>query len=172
MATKKIIYFTAGPTPTATELAEIAVLNAKILPGYDIKVKNTLANNVYGYGIEVSDFVAGTIPTAYAGVTDYGKVDAARPNLFDIWPKTGAVAAAGGTLQLYPVKVTGLDVGSLSATAQPTLVGYVSSDTGKATVHATSGLVTGVGAGATTITATYTYATGKTITATSVITAS
>jgi len=171
MATKKIIYFTAGPTPTATELSEIAVLNDKTLPGFDIKVKNGAGDNSYGYGIEASDFVAGTIPTAYNAVTDYGKIDTARPALFAIWPKAGAVAAAAGTLQLHPSKILGNDVSSLVATDQLVDVTYVSGTPAKATVDV-DGLVTGAagGTGVVTITGTYTYASGKTITATSAIT--
>lgn len=67
----KIIYFTAGPVPTVDELADIAALNASILPAYEVAVRNTLANNSYGAGPEAADFVAGTIPTAYSDAEDY-----------------------------------------------------------------------------------------------------
>jgi hypothetical protein len=71
----KVIYFTAGPVPTVGELADIAALNASILPAYDVAVRNSLANNSYGAGPEDADFVAGTIPTAYNDAETYPVID-------------------------------------------------------------------------------------------------
>jgi len=169
--TDKFIYFTEDAEPTSTSLNAIARLRALITPAFDLHVRNGSASSEFGHGIEDCDIVAGSIPTEYQGIefTDYGDVSASRPLLFDIWPKT-ANCDHEGTLQLYPVKVTGSNPLDLVSAIVPSNVAYTSSNTGKATVHATSGLVTGVAAGQTTITATYTYADGKTVTATSVIT--
>ncbi len=69
MATQKVIYFTAGITATAPELAEIALLNAAAIPAYEVHVFNALASPQYGSGKAAADFVAGTPPVAYAAVT-------------------------------------------------------------------------------------------------------
>jgi hypothetical protein len=171
MATKKILYFTAGPVPTAGELADIDVLNTLILPGYSIGVRNGAESGSFGAGIEATDFVAGTVPTAFNARPAYGFIDALRPLVFDVWPKTAAIVGTA-TKQLYPVKISGTDIANLASALVTANIGYVSSDETKATVHATSGLITGVAAGTSTITATLTYATGKTITATCVVTVS
>lgn len=64
----KIIYFTAGVTPTAPELAEIAGLNAAAAPKYQVIVKrgDAQVSQSYGHGIDDADFVAGTPPSAYS----------------------------------------------------------------------------------------------------------
>ncbi len=67
MATKKVIYFTAGINATAGELADIAKLNAAAEPQYEVIVANGAANAKYGETNRLipSDFVAGTIPGIY-----------------------------------------------------------------------------------------------------------
>ena len=67
MATKKILYFTAGITATAPELAEIAKLNAVTEPQYQVIVMNGSANAKYGETDRLvpGDFVAGTVPELY-----------------------------------------------------------------------------------------------------------
>lgn len=165
---KKILYFTAGETATATELAEIAALNALTVPGYSVGVRNATKVNT----VETCDLKAGSAPAAYAAIPAYGTIDAARPLKFDLWPATGTIAALA-TLQLVAIATTGASLDAVATaeiTAEATVT-YASSDETKATVSAT-GLVTGVAAGTTTITATYTYAVGKTITDTCVITVS
>lgn len=69
--TKKVIYFTAGLTPTSPELAEIASFTeAMLTASYAVVIRNgnqpTLAN------LEEADYVAGTVPTDYA---DYDVID-------------------------------------------------------------------------------------------------
>lgn len=167
--TKKIIYFTAGPTPTSTELAEIAALNAKTIPGYTVAVRNTLESNSYGAGIESTDSVAGTVPTAYNALPNYGVPNALRPAALQALPDTHSMAVAA-TKQLQVLKATGDDISALvlaDVTAVSTT--YATSDAAKATVSA-GGLVTAVATGTATITATHTYTSGKTITDTMVIT--
>lgn len=81
MATQKIIFFTAGPVATPGELADIEQLNALTGARYDVKVRNGgLSGGMnYGAGIEDTDFVAGTIPTAYSDAEDYPVIDPDAP---------------------------------------------------------------------------------------------
>ncbi|AEX56097.1 hypothetical protein KL1_00013 [Burkholderia phage vB_BceS_KL1] len=76
MATKKVIYFTAGINATSGELADIAKLNAAAEPQYEVIVANGAANAKYGETNRLipSDFVAGTIP----GI--YGEIDEIDPD--------------------------------------------------------------------------------------------
>lgn len=72
MATKKVIYFIAGPKADSTELAEIAKLNAATPPQYEVKVFSKTGSPNYGAGPEAADYVrskAGvTVPSAYSAV--------------------------------------------------------------------------------------------------------
>lgn len=67
MATKKVVYFTAGINATSGELADIAKLNAAAEPQYEVSVVNGAANAEYGETDRIipADFVAGTIPDVY-----------------------------------------------------------------------------------------------------------
>ena len=67
MATKKVVYFTAGINATSGELADIAKLNAAAVPQYEVLVANGAANAEYGETDRIipADFVAGTIPDVY-----------------------------------------------------------------------------------------------------------
>ena len=167
----KLIYFTASDIPTTAEALAIARLITINTPGYEVNVRNGSESCSYASGIEPCDIVAGTIPTAFNAKEDMGTVLAARPFIFDVWPKTKTLAVAG-TVTLVPVAVTGTSVFDIVSTEILANVGYVSSVPGKATVPASSGLVTGVQAGETVITATYTYVSGKTVTAECAVTVS
>jgi uncharacterized protein YjdB len=167
--TKKILFFTAGPVPTAGEQGQIDALNALTLPGYNIGVRSAIQPASYGHGIEVSDFVAGTIPTAFNAVPNYGVADTARPCKLQLLPTAPSVAIAA-TQQLQCLKANGADISALTlADVTAVTTTYASSVAAKATVSA-GGLVTGVAAGTTIITATHTYASGKTVTATTTVT--
>lgn len=67
MATKKVVYFTAGINATSGELADIAKLNAAAEPQYEVLVVNGAANAEYGETDRIipADFIAGTIPDVY-----------------------------------------------------------------------------------------------------------
>lgn len=70
MATKKVIYFTAGSLPTTNELADIAKLNAAAQPDYEVHVYK--AGVPQSTPIRAADYVAhdgATIPTEYSAVT-------------------------------------------------------------------------------------------------------
>lgn len=71
MATKRILFFTAGITPTSGELAAIAKLNAAADKPYEVTVMNGAANTKYGETNRLvpCDFVAGTVPTIYNAKT-------------------------------------------------------------------------------------------------------
>lgn len=167
--TKKLLFFIAGTVPTVAEQAQIDALNALTTPGYSVGVRSALHNSTYTPNLEACDFVAGTIPTAYNAKTNYGEANAARPVKFALLPATHSFAVSA-TKQLQALKATGNDVSALTlADVTAVTTTYASSDAAKATVSA-GGLITGVAAGSTTITATHTYTSGKTITATSVIT--
>lgn len=166
---KKILYFTAGATPTSTELTEIGILNGLTQPGYSVGVRNGAESASYGAGIEDCDLVAGTIPTAFNAKTAYGTVNSLRPVKFTII--SAVTLAALATKQLVPIAITGTDLSNLAAAVPDTGVTYASSAESKATVDA-NGLITAVATGSAVITATYTYTSGKTITATCAVTIS
>ncbi|QBZ71752.1 hypothetical protein [Pseudomonas phage KP1] len=71
MASKKVIYFTAGPTATVDELAAIAKLNSAAEKPYEVTVMNGSQNTKYGETNRLApcDFVAGTVPTIYNAKT-------------------------------------------------------------------------------------------------------
>jgi len=167
--TQKILFFTAGQTPTAAELAQIAALNALTTPGYEVGVRFADASHSYGNGIESADLVAGDIPTAYNAVTDYGYPHADRPTALQCLPTTASVANGGGTQQLQVLAVDGADVSALAITDETGNCTFASDDEATATVSA-GGLITGVAAGTCTVTATYTYDTDKEVTATVAVT--
>ena len=173
MSTKTVIYFTADTKPTTAELAEIARQNALSEPAYNVQVRNGGASAKMS-SIEPCDYVAGTVPTAYAAkdlLNGDGKIDAARPLAFELFPNTASIANSA-TLQLYPISATGSGVDAIEQAVPASGIAYTVVSGTSATVHATSGLVTAHATtdGATVIRATYTYATGKTVTSDATIT--
>lgn len=170
---ERILYFTAGQEPTVAEQAEIDRLEAMAAAPYVVKVRNGDVEEKMP-SIETCDFVAGTVPTAYAAVDDFdedGEISEDKPIAFGIVPSSGSLDHSDGdTLQLYPVGIEGVTVADVGLVeiSEPSVT-YASDDENVATVTA-DGLVDTAGAGSCTITATYTYATGKTVTAESSIT--
>ena len=168
---KKIIYFTSAVLTTATESAEIAELNARTEAGYEVFVRNGSQSASFGAGIEAADLVAGTVPTAFNAIPTYGSISSDRPSAFALFPTTAAIVGTA-TKQLTPISAVGKTIDALILSIPDSGIVYTSSDTAKATVNSSTGLITGVAAGTSTITATYTYATGKTIAATCAVTVS
>jgi len=113
MATKKVIYFIAGTVPDATELADIAKLNAAKVPAYEIAVRTKLASPNFGAGKEAADYVAvkagGTMPTAYNAVP---VIDPANPPAQSL-PATQAIVSHNVDIV---VPVTGVYVTKIKAT--------------------------------------------------------
>ena len=175
MSAKRLGYFTTGAVPTVAQAAEIARIRALSLPAYAIEVLNKAIPEMIN-GKQTYDYIAGDPPTEYASDSNKfggdGKIDAARPLSFDVFPKT-ATLTTGTTLQLRAIKAVGDSVDNITqenVTASTAGTTYVSATTGKATVSV-EGLVTFVAAsGSSVITATYTYASGKTVTATMTVT--
>lgn len=64
---QRIVYFTAGITPTSGEQADIAKLNAAAEAAYEVTVVNGAANAKYGEMNRLipCDLVAGSVPTIY-----------------------------------------------------------------------------------------------------------
>jgi len=96
MATKKIIYFTAGAVLTAGEKADIEALNALCEPAYSLNVANGAVSANLGMTpnpdpepedpalvplLAECDFVAGTIPGDYATKDE---IDPDHPPLPDV----------------------------------------------------------------------------------------
>lgn len=76
---QKILYFTAGEVATSDEKADIAALMAITAPAFEVGVRNALVSTAYGAGIEDTDMVAGTIPTAYNDAETYPVADPDNP---------------------------------------------------------------------------------------------
>lgn len=70
MATKKIIFFTAGIGPTGGETTAINKLLARCDADYELVIRNRLQSGT-GESVEACDFVAGTVPAS----GDYDEVD-------------------------------------------------------------------------------------------------
>jgi len=159
----KILFFTVGATPTVAEQAEIDRLNAlNALAFTEIGIRNGEKDTTFDPNLESIDLAAGTIPTAYDAITEYGEVDEDRPLEQVNIPAAVASLAAAATQQLQVVKVTGEDLLNLTITDTTAVdTTYASDDEAVATVDA-AGEVTGVAEGSCTITATHTYAVGKT----------
>lgn len=66
MATKSIIFFTAGTIATIDELAKIEMLNDLAGRTYTVTVMRSDVKQ--GLPIRTANYVAGAVPLAYAGV--------------------------------------------------------------------------------------------------------
>lgn len=113
MATKKAIYFIAGVTADATELADIAKLNAAANPAYTVAVRSKLASANFGAGKEAADYVAvkagGSIPDDYSAVT---VIDPSNPPAQSL-PATQAIVSHNVDMVL---PVTGVYATKIKAT--------------------------------------------------------
>jgi hypothetical protein len=145
---KKILYFIAGDTPTVTEASEIAALEAQMRLTAAVQVRSKLHADTYAGSLEPCDAVAAhsdAVPTAYSAVA----LAATLVNYATlVAPAT--VAFSSGNPQLYCIACDGKTMTNVTTSAT-----WTSSDTGKATVGAATGILTKVAAGTTTITATY-----------------
>jgi hypothetical protein len=146
---KTILYFIAGTAPTVTEAAEIVALENQMRKTASVQVRSLLQADTYANGtLEACDAVAAhsdAVPTAYAG-------KALAATLINYATKVVPATAAfsSGNPQLYCIACDGKTMTDVTTSAT-----WTSSDTGKATVGANTGILTKVAAGTTTITATY-----------------
>lgn len=170
---ERILYFTAANVPTEAEQAAIDRLEALAASPYSINIRSAATESTMP-DEEDCDYVAGSVPTEYSGVTLFdedGEISEDKPIGFSVIPSSGSLDHSDGdTLQLYPVGIEGATAADVALVeiSEESVV-YVSDNTDVATVSA-DGLVDTAGAGSCTVTATYTYATGKTVTAESAIT--
>lgn len=168
--TTTIGYFTAAGVATSAEATEIARLEAIANPTLDYTVLSGVGDTEYGGENQEFDYAAGEIPTSYAATTVSYLEDAAFPSLFGIYCQTATVAASA-TLTLIPISVVGTNALNMAATqlaVDAASLAWESATEAAATVA--DGVITGVAAGTSIITATYTFATGKTATATFTVT--
>lgn len=157
----KVLFFLAAAVATAAEVAAIARLET-VFRNVKVRDGSVVANNSYGSGLlESFDFLAGTVPTAYSSVEGAVTITipgATLPDDFKVFPAVLSIDASDVDVQT-PAAVKAEIVNGLATLTNLTgdaSVGWTSSDTGKATVHATTGKITAVAAGTTTITATLT----------------
>lgn len=145
---KKILYFIAGDAPTVTEAAEILAIEEQMRLSAAVQVRSKLHDNLYAGSIEPCDGVAAhsdAVPAAYSGA-------ALAATLINYATKVVPATAAfsSGNPQLYCVACDGKTMTNVTTSAT-----WTSSDETKATVGASTGILTKVAAGTTTITATY-----------------
>ena len=98
--TQKVLFFTAGVTADANELAAIAKLNALAVPAYEVGVRSAISSSNYGAGIESADYVAGTVPDAYDDAETYPVIDEDAPPAPDNLPATQAIVNNGDALEI------------------------------------------------------------------------
>lgn len=111
--TKRIIYFTAGPTATAGELADVAKLNAAAEAPYEVLVVNGSESSIYGENNRIipGDFVSGTVPANYHVDSDpeestiYPEIDPDNLPVPDLEP-TQAIVSDEDVLELLGEDVT------------------------------------------------------------------
>jgi len=129
MATKKVVYFTAGINATSGELADIAKLNAVAVPQYEVLVANGAANAEYGETDRIipADFIAGTI-------TDVYRVDG-DPEKDPVYPEIDPDVIPNQALM-----ATQAIVNDAEALAVPVTGTYTTT----ATVSVANGVVTGI----------------------------
>ena len=172
----KVLFFIVGNVPT---VAEQALIDRLARDYTQVGVRSGDHPATYGDHLESADAVAGTLPAAVStAIADYASGDVTPTNTLKPEAKLVLPAAATfahtGTLQLRAVvaeRDEATNVVTLTDKTTGAGIAWGSSDETKATV-ASTGLVTGVAAGAATITWTYTYDTAQTVTGTSVLTLS
>lgn len=113
---QKVIYFTAGAQMTPDEVTE---LNDLIANQYNVVVRNGAGDMAFGPRNEDTDYVAGTVPTAYES--------------FPVWTGGGSGPQPGD-----PINVT-------NSTGAVTVAGVVG-DAGQAVLPAANAIVAGAGA--------------------------
>lgn len=99
MATKKIIYFTVGTTPTVGEQEEIDAIKLMAEKPYNLIVNNIQADTLYGQRPQPTDYVAGSPPDAYDDVDEFDPENPPNPPLVasKAVVSDGQVFSVGGT---------------------------------------------------------------------------
>lgn len=161
---RKVLFFIAGMEPTAAERTAIGNIVG------NVQIRSALRETRFGTRLEPADALAGAIPAAYKTASGGTAVDTSLYPGGDVTPgqggvtlkvfpvNPGGIAANGGTKQLTAIAAS-LDeaTGVITMTDVTTSCAWTSATPGKATVGASTGLVTGAngGAGSSVITASY-----------------
>jgi hypothetical protein len=151
----KILFFTIGGIPTAAEQRQIDALETLLSRGYSVEVRNSDQSALYGANLEDCDFVAGNVPAEYLDIPSFGIYDNGTHAVFmEVFPPMVFNLQATHTKALQVIKKTGETVDNVVHLDTTAALDYLSDDTDVATVHATSGVVTGVAPGSCNISAT------------------
>lgn len=163
LASRKIIFFCAGQSPTVEE----SLMISRIIAGQVLVRRADLAasESKFSGGPEPADGVAigagVTLPTAYAAYPVVNGPNADGPQFVGISVEASEVAEAG-TVDFkafalnFDATTRQISVEDITASCD-----WSSDDTDTATVGASTGVVTGVAEGEATITASYEYTSGK-----------
>lgn len=157
--TAKVLFFTAAALATASEVAAISRLQTVFT---NVQVRNgsvAAADLRFSGALESYDYLVGTVPASYNSGTATITVPAAHnPDDFKVYPATLTIDASDVDVQTPAAVKSEIDattgLGKLTNMTGDATCTWVSSDPTKATVSASTGKITAVAAGATTITAT------------------
>lgn len=100
---QKILYFTAGPTPTTQEQGEIDQLNELAKAPYTIGVRNAVEPALYQPKPEETDFVSGAVPDEFSEIPVF---DPDNPPDPDPLPSNQAIVTDGDILNVDGGTVT------------------------------------------------------------------
>lgn len=140
MATKKVIYFTAGALPTVGEAAEIAVLQAAATKPFDLFIRRgdlpADADYSYGAGAEACDYIAGTPPNNIPLV----QVKASEAGTFSgvgTANDTITIGATIYTLVASPAVAYDVAIGATAAETAANLAAAINAGAGAGTAYGT-----------------------------------
>lgn len=141
MATKKVIFFTAGAVPTENELAEIAVLQAASTKPFDLAIRRgdaVMANADfrYGAGAEACDYVAGSPPAEVPATP----VPASKAGTFSGTGTAADTITIGSTvyeLVAAPADPFDVDIGADAAGTAANLAAAINAGAGAGTAYGT-----------------------------------
>lgn len=140
MATKKVIFFTAGALPTVDEAAAIAVLQAGATKPYDLVVRRgdliTADAYSYGAGPEACDYVAGTPPNNVPVV----QLPASKAGTFSGTGTADDTITIGSTvykLVASPADPFDVDIGANAGATAANLAAAINAGAGAGTAYGT-----------------------------------
>jgi len=190
-ATKKVLYWIAGQTPSANEAKDIQYLNDGNVPKYQVHIRSklTVGNQTYGSGattspaadptlgtLETADYCASysgaAIPAAYSGVATLSV--GAADEVFGPGAQLVIGPAALSFVHTAKSQMSAFlvdDDGNVTDVTADAGMAWTSATGATATIGAGTGVLTGAGAGTTVVTATLTKS-AKTIVATELVTCS
>jgi hypothetical protein len=150
----KILFFIASNVATDEEQSMINALENLTRKGYSVEVRNADQSALYGANLEECDYVAGSIPIAYAAIPIFGiAVESNKPVMLECIPVSATIQATHSK-QLQVIKTTGetLDEMEVEDVTIDEDMTFSSSASGKASVSSL-GAILGVATGSAIITA-------------------